>query len=321
MKYISNYKNVSGIYQIINIKNGKSYIGSAVSIVDRYRIHKSHLNNNKHHSQYLQRSYNKYGKDSFIFEVLEVVKDKNKLVEREQFYLDTKFFAQEFINNEDKCFRKLSYNICPTADSRLGVRHTQETKNKISKVQIGKIISKESIAKMVAKNTGRKRSKQARENISKGKRGVKFSEEHKIKMSENAKLRIGDKNPFYGKTHSEETKRKNSEAQKNMPKKKCVHCGKEASPSKIARWHNDHCLKNPNIDVEKEKESRKHSKETKIKMGNGISEARKREDVKLKHKLAIDKRPLLTCPHCGYQSRNKGSIVQQHFDNCRNNNA
>lgn len=37
-------------------------------------------------------------------------------------------------------------------------------------------------------------------------KGKPLSKEHKEKLSEKAKLRTGDKNPFFGKTHSEETK-------------------------------------------------------------------------------------------------------------------
>jgi group I intron endonuclease len=52
--------------------------------------------------------------------------------------------------------------------------------------------------------------------------GVKLSEEHKKKISDNAKLRIGDKNPFYGKKDTEETKNlmlKNKKGKPVKPKK------------------------------------------------------------------------------------------------------
>ena len=44
-----------------------------------------------------------------------------------------------------------------------------------------------------------------------------FKKQNKKLISDNAKLRIGEKNPFYGKTHSEETRKKISV--KNMGKK------------------------------------------------------------------------------------------------------
>jgi group I intron endonuclease len=45
--------------------------------------------------------------------------------------------------------------------------------------------------------------------------GTKKSEEEKIKLSE---MRLGDKNPFYGKKHSEETKKMYSESRKGVKK-------------------------------------------------------------------------------------------------------
>lgn len=45
--------------------------------------------------------------------------------------------------------------------------------------------------------------------------GVKRSNETKSKLSENAKLRIGNKNPFYLKTHSDNTKNNLSKKAKN----------------------------------------------------------------------------------------------------------
>lgn len=102
----------SGIYQIKNKKNNRVYIGSAVNCRDRKLLHLSQLRRNIHHSITLQRAYNKYGNDIFEFEVLEYCK-KEKLIEREQYYLD-----------------KLSpfYNTCKKAHSTLGISSTRRKK-------------------------------------------------------------------------------------------------------------------------------------------------------------------------------------------------
>ena len=59
-----------GIYKIENKVNGKVYIGESMNIENRWSQHKKVLNENKHHSYKLQRDWNKYGEDNFIFEVL-----------------------------------------------------------------------------------------------------------------------------------------------------------------------------------------------------------------------------------------------------------
>ena len=51
-------------------------------------------------------------------------------------------------------------------------------------------------------------------NISDGGEGFSHTEESRQKLSELAKLRIGESNPFYGKHHSEETKKKLSDTNK-----------------------------------------------------------------------------------------------------------
>lgn len=79
--------NKSGIYLIINIETGDRYIGSAQSLGRRFSNHKSFLIKNKHTNIILQRSYNKYGYEKFYFIILEEC--SNKLLEREQYYLDT----------------------------------------------------------------------------------------------------------------------------------------------------------------------------------------------------------------------------------------
>lgn len=61
---------ISGIYKIVNLKNGKFYVGSSKNIIRRFYIHKSALKNKRHHCIYLQRSWNKHGEQAFIFEIL-----------------------------------------------------------------------------------------------------------------------------------------------------------------------------------------------------------------------------------------------------------
>lgn len=117
----------SGIYQIRNIVNGKIYIGSAVNLYKRKIDHFTTLVKNKHHNDYLQKSYNKYGKDAFTFEVLFTCL-KEDLIRLEQYH----------INNYNP-----EYNICRVAGSVLGVKRSEQTKIKMSKSQIGKKHSEE----------------------------------------------------------------------------------------------------------------------------------------------------------------------------------
>jgi len=168
----------SGIYQIKNLANGKIYIGSAVNIKGRWKRHKSDLLLNKHHSRYLQNACNKYGFKSFEFSILEYVEEESKLLEREQYFIDT---------------LKPEYNMHPIAGSPMGIKRSEETKKKISESHKGE----------KNYNYGKHTSEDIRKKISESHKGEKnqnygksFSEEHKRKLSE---LNKGAKNPMYGK--------------------------------------------------------------------------------------------------------------------------
>lgn len=136
----------SGIYKITNTVNGKFYIGSAVKLNRRWNVHKSQLRNGKHHSILLQRSWNKYGEDSFAFEVLEAV-PPDKLMEVEQKYIDCL----------QPCNPKVGYNVSEKATCVClrGEKHpcfgkavSEERKEKIRKALNGHGVSAETRAKI-----------------------------------------------------------------------------------------------------------------------------------------------------------------------------
>lgn len=148
----------TGIYKITNLINNKIYIGSAIRIDRRFYSHINQLNNKNHINSHLQNAFNDYGLNNFKFERLENVKHKTKLIEREQYYLDTLLFAQEYIKEKDPRFLELGYNINPTAGSNLGVKYSEASKKKMSEW----VRTPEMIAKIVKKNTGQKRSLETR---------------------------------------------------------------------------------------------------------------------------------------------------------------
>lgn len=81
--------NQKGIYRIYNTTTNKSYIGSTwKSFKSRWKQHLSKLDNNKHHSHEMQNAFNKYGTDSFVCEILEIVTDRCKLLDREAYYIE-----------------------------------------------------------------------------------------------------------------------------------------------------------------------------------------------------------------------------------------
>lgn len=179
---------ISGIYKIVNKVNGLSYVGSAVSYHRRVNVHCNDLRKNRHHSQKLQRAWNKYGEDAFEYIFLEHVDDRKSLISREQFWIR---FLDSYCNG---------YNSCPNAGSALsrvhtketkqkmsisatGKKHTKETKEKISTIQIGRKVSENVKKRASETHRGRKHSPEHIEKVAAAHRGLKHSKESRIKMS------------------------------------------------------------------------------------------------------------------------------------------
>jgi group I intron endonuclease len=72
----------SGIYGIKNLANGKWYIGQSTDLSRIKNDHFSYLIRNHHCNEHLQKAFNKYGKNSFKFYILEKTSE-NILDERE----------------------------------------------------------------------------------------------------------------------------------------------------------------------------------------------------------------------------------------------
>lgn len=160
-----------GIYKITNTVNGKVYVGSAVNLRRRFTQHRHSLRKDKHHSIKLQRSWNKHGENRFIFSVIEHVTEKEKLIDREQFWMD----KLDVFN--------VGYNTEPMAGNSLGVKHSEEARKNMSLAHIGKKQSPEMIAKRVAKLVGRKDSLETRQKKSNAMRGIKKSKDFCLQMS------------------------------------------------------------------------------------------------------------------------------------------
>lgn len=83
-----------------------------------------------------------------------------------------------------------------------------------------------------------KHSAETKAKISKAMIGIKRSEETKSKI---AASRTGEKHYLFGKTQSSESRQKMSETRLNTPPITCPHCLKTGGAGAMKRWHLDNC--------------------------------------------------------------------------------
>lgn len=70
-------KKPAGVFQVKNIANGKIFLGSSMNIEGPLNGHKYMLTIGSHRNEALQKEWNEFGADKFVFEVLEVAKVKD----------------------------------------------------------------------------------------------------------------------------------------------------------------------------------------------------------------------------------------------------
>ena len=188
------------------------------------------LVNNSHHCIYLQHAWNKYGQDNFDFIIIKECITEEDARNEEQFHLDNyrdqiynlSYCAtggdiisnhpkrNEIISKRSKTVKlknikltneerkiKFSYNKMGIKNGMYGKHHSEESKLKISITQKNNPIE------------GYRKNKTFEELFGKEK-----ANELKEQLSHNASLRVGEKNSFYGKHHSDETKKILSEKRK-----------------------------------------------------------------------------------------------------------
>lgn len=195
-------KNV--IYKIGNTINDRIYIGSTEKFNIRKNQHSHHLKKGTHHSVILQRHVNKYGFDSVYFEIIE--SDVINLIEREQFYIDllNPYFNIRRIAENMKGTKRTAEQKKYMVSQRIkksgykkGWSHSQESKDKISKIHKGKKLSTDHIEKFCKANKGRIMNEQTKIKISNKLKGKLVIKETRDKLSVQ---KLGELNPMFGKS-------------------------------------------------------------------------------------------------------------------------
>lgn len=174
-------KNV--IYKIRNVVNDKFYVGSTVDSRKRFWSHRKFLRLGTHDCIHLQRAWNKYGEDCFKFEIVEQLDNKEDLYPTEQKWLDKHF-------GKDYCYNMAAHADSPMRDASPEIR-----------------------AKLAA------RTKAWLEREGHPRKGYKCTPEEIALSSERRKGKHAGKDHYrYGKTVSEEVRKKIGDAQRGVKK-------------------------------------------------------------------------------------------------------
>jgi hypothetical protein len=70
-------KKPAGVFQVKNTANGKVLLGSSLNLEGVFNSHRFRLSIGRHPNNDLQKDWNAYGPERFVFETLEVVQVKD----------------------------------------------------------------------------------------------------------------------------------------------------------------------------------------------------------------------------------------------------
>lgn len=155
-----------GIYSITNTVNSKKYIGQSVDVKRRLRNHKWALKHNKHINDHLQKSFNKYGENCFVFDII-CECDEEKLDEMERFYIayydcmnpnhgyNSESGGNLYKHWSDELKLKIKEIRGGENSGMWGKHHTEETKAIMREKALGRVLSDETKAKLSKSHKGK----------------------------------------------------------------------------------------------------------------------------------------------------------------------
>lgn len=221
-----------GIYQIRNLINNKVYIGSSKNIQKRFITHKRLLRKNKSPHVALQRAWNKYGEDNFLFEIIKECSIEN-LFKEEKLHIDKISLKMKYntgtvgggdntsmhINNKEirikisnavkSRYLNMSAQEKEQISNKMKGKGNPNYNNKWNKIQKEKLSRKQKERFIKNPNLRNKIS-----DTMKIQWNNKTKEEREIFKNNCRERSKGSNNPFFGSSHSLESKNKISEKQK-----------------------------------------------------------------------------------------------------------
>src|ERR1700679_1298797 len=140
LEITKNNKNKSGIYCLVNVLNGKFYLGSSKNLSNRLRsyLNTNYLLNKKNQNMPIAKALLKYGQSKFAVLILEYI-DFEDLRSKESFYIK---FYKPYYNVLSEAYSSKNYKHSQTIKARLSDLAKKRKHSESTKILISKALSK-----------------------------------------------------------------------------------------------------------------------------------------------------------------------------------